>query len=86
MCSLIDLKNKEPKKFIRLNQEIEPEMLEFIDRLHKFNDFFSKDYPGKIIIKNENCIKLHNVNGIGLFSNFKKGIFYYKYVSIYVFF
>lgn len=74
MCSLIDLKNKEPKKFIKLNQKIEPEMLEFIDRLHKFNDFFSKDYPGKIIIKNENCIKLHNVNGIGLFSNFKKGI------------
>ena len=74
MCSLIDIKHKTPEKFIKLNDEIEQKQLNFIIRLHKFNDFFSKDYPGKIIVKDENCIKLHNVNGIGLFSNFEKGI------------
>lgn len=74
MCSLIDLKNKTQDKFIRRNHEIQEEKLKFIDRLHKFHDFFSKEYPGKIFVKHENCINLHDVKGIGLFSDFKKGI------------
>lgn len=74
MCSLIDLKNKTQEKIVKLNEKMKQEKLNFINRLHKFHDFFSKDYPGKIIVKNKNCIKLHNVNGIGLFSDFEKGI------------
>lgn len=74
MCSLIELKYKDPKKIIKHNEKAEDEMLNFVVRLHKFNEFFSRDYPSKIIVKKENCLKLHNVNGIGLFSNIQKGI------------
>lgn len=74
MCSLIDLKYKKQDKFIRVNDEIPDEKLKFINRLHRFHDFFSKEYPGKILVKHENCVKLHNVKGIGLFLDFKKGI------------
>lgn len=74
MCSLIELKHKTVEKIIKPNEKIDQEHLKFITRLHKFNDFFSKDYPQKVVVKNENCIKVHKVNGIGLFSDFQKGV------------
>jgi len=74
MCSLIDIKHKTQDKFIKLNYEVQEEKFNFINRLHKFHDFFNKEYPGKILVKHENCINLHNVKGIGLFSDFQKGI------------
>ena len=42
-----------------------------MSRLHKFNNFFSKEYPTKIVVTDENGIKLHNVNTIGLLSKFE---------------
>ncbi|MDR1398973.1 MAG: hypothetical protein LBJ41_03515 [Treponema sp.] len=70
MRSLIELKEKtEEKKFTSNTSD---EQLEFIGRLHKFNNFFSKEYPTKIIVNKENGVKLHNVNGIGLLSKFDK--------------
>ncbi len=72
MCSLIELKYKDPKKIVKAGERIEPELLSFFDRLHKFDDFFNKDYLNKIIVKESNCIKLHNVNGIGLLKDSQK--------------
>jgi hypothetical protein len=43
MCSLIDLKNKTEEKKIYANKKPSDKYLEFIERLHKFNDFFSKE-------------------------------------------
>jgi hypothetical protein len=74
MCSLIQLKNKTEEKKIYHDKKPDEEYLKFIKRLHKFNDFFSKDYPTKIIIKESNCIKYLNVNTIGLNFDFEKGI------------
>jgi hypothetical protein len=73
MCALIELKNKTEEKKIYPNKKPSDEYLEFIERLHKFNNFFSKEYPTKIIVNKENGVKLHNVNAIGLLSKFDKG-------------
>jgi hypothetical protein len=93
MCSLIEPKNKtEDKKVYKgkklpeemynsKGEKISEEFLTFIYRFHKFSDFFSKDYPTKINVENENCVKLHGVNGIGLYSNPEKGIVH-AYFSI----
>jgi hypothetical protein len=72
MCSLIELKNKTEEKKIYPNKKTSDKYLEFIERLHKFNNFFSKEYPTKIIVNEENGVKIHNVNAIGLFSKFDK--------------
>lgn len=72
MCSLIELKNKTEEKKVYLNKKPSDVYLEFLGRLHKFHDFFSKEYPTKIIVNKDNGVKLHNVNGIGLFSKFEK--------------
>jgi hypothetical protein len=74
LTSLIEPKVKDEKKIIKTNKQISQESLDFIIRLHKFDEFFNKDYPSKTIIKYDNCRKLHNVNAIGLFSDFKSGI------------
>lgn len=74
MCSLIDLKYKKQDKFITMGDKLSDETIDFIDRLHKSNEFFNKDYPTKIIVKDENCVKLHNVNAVALFSDFGHGI------------
>jgi hypothetical protein len=61
-------------KFLaKFNKKPSDEYLGFIERLHKFNNFFSKEYPTKIIVNKENGVKLHNVNAIGLLSKFDKG-------------
>jgi hypothetical protein len=72
MCALIELKNKTEEKKIYPNKKPSDEYLEFIERLHKFNNFFSKEYPTKIIVNKEKGVKLHNVNAIGLLSKFDK--------------
>jgi len=71
MCSLIELKNKTEEKKLYLNKKPSDEYIEFLNRLHKFNNnFFSKEYLTKIIVNKENGVKLHNVNAIGLLSKF----------------
>jgi len=70
MCALIETKHKTEEKKYYPNKKPSAEFIEFMGRLHKFNNFFSKDYPTKIIVAKENCIKLHNVNSIGLLSKF----------------
>lgn len=74
MTSLIEPKVKDERKVIKPNKQIDKESLDFIQRLHKFDEFFNKYYPSKTIIKYDNCRKLHNVNAIGLFSDFECGI------------
>jgi len=83
MCALIELKNKTEEKKYYPNKKPSAEYMEFMGRLHKFDNFFSKDYPTKIVVTNENGIKLHNVNTIGLLSKFEgeKGILH-VYFSI----
>jgi hypothetical protein len=72
MCALIELKNKTEEKKIYHDKKPSDEYLKFIERLHKFNNFFSKEYPTKIIVNKEKGVKLHNVNAIGLLSKFDK--------------
>jgi hypothetical protein len=81
MCSLIELKNKTEDKKVYLNKKPSEEYLKFLHRLHKFNEFFSKEYPTKIIVDNKNGIKAHGVNTIGLHSDYEKGILH-AYFSI----
>jgi hypothetical protein len=70
MCALIEIKHKTEEKKYYPNKKPSAEFIEFMGRLHKFNDFFLKDYPTKIVVAKENGIKLHNVNSIGLLSKF----------------
>jgi hypothetical protein len=70
MCALIETKHKTEEKKYYPNKKPSAEFLELMSRLHKFNNFFSKDYPTKIVVAKENGIKLHNVNSIGLLSKF----------------
>jgi hypothetical protein len=72
MCSLIELKNKTEEKRVYPDKKPLEEYLEFVERLHKFNNFFSKEYPTKIIVNKENGVKIHDDNAIGLFSKFDK--------------
>jgi mannose-6-phosphate isomerase-like protein (cupin superfamily) len=81
MCSLIELKDKTEDKKVYLSKKPSEETLKFLYRLHRFNEFFSKDYPTKIIIDNKNGVKAHSVNAIGLHSNYEKGILH-VYFSI----
>jgi putative sterol carrier protein len=81
MCSLIELKNKTEDKKVYLNKKPSEEYLKFINRLHKFHEFFSKEYPTKIMVDNKNGVKAHGVNAIGLLSNYEKGILH-VYFSI----
>lgn len=74
MTSLIEPKVKDKNKIIKKNKQIDQETFDFIIRLHKFDEFFNKNYPSKTIIKYDYCRKLHNVNAIGLFSDFESGI------------
>jgi hypothetical protein len=81
MCSLIELKNKTEDKKVYLNKKPSEEYLKFINRLHKFDEFFSKEYPTKIMVDNKNGVKAHGVNAIALHSNYEKGILH-AYFSI----
>jgi hypothetical protein len=74
MCSLIELKYKTEDKKVFLDKEVPEKYLEFLYRFHKFTDFFSKDYPTKVIVDDKYSVKAHNVNAIGLHSNYEKGI------------
>ncbi|GBU27679.1 hypothetical protein R84B8_01216 [Treponema sp. R8-4-B8] len=74
LCSLIEIKNKTEDKRVYLNKKPSDEYIQFINKLNKFHNFFSKDFPTKIIVKNENGRKYCNANSIGLYSNFGKGI------------
>jgi hypothetical protein len=67
MCGLIDVKNKTEDKKVYWFQELTEEKIAFFNRLHKFEEFFSKDYPNKVIVKNENSRKLHKVDSIALY-------------------
>jgi hypothetical protein len=81
MCSLVELKNKTEDKKVYLDKKPSEEHLRFLNRLHKFHEFFSKEYPTKIIVDSRNGVKAHNVNAIGLHSNYEKGILH-VYFSI----
>jgi hypothetical protein len=81
MCSLIELKHKTEDKKVYSKTKLPEERLRFLYRLHKFNEFFSKDYPTKVIVDNKYGVKAHGVNAIGLHSNYEKGIFH-VYFSI----
>ena len=74
MCSLIELKNKTEDKKVYYENKPQEEYLKFLYRLHKFEDFFSKDYPTKIVMKKENYIRYLKVDTIGLNFDFEKGI------------
>jgi len=74
MCSLIELKNKTEDKKVYYENKPQEEYLKFLYRLHKFENFFSKDYPTKIVIKKENYIRYLKVDTIGLNFDFEKGI------------
>ena len=73
LCSLIELKNKTEDKKVFYDKKIEEEYLKLLNRLHKFNDFFSKDYPTKILLKKENSIKYLTIDTIGLNFDYEKG-------------
>ena len=79
MCGLIDLKDKTEDKKVYWFKKPADEQIRFFSRLHKFEEFFSKDYPNKVIVKNENCRKLHNVDAIGLYHDISKNIMYAYY-------
>jgi hypothetical protein len=74
LCSLIKLKNKTEDKRVYYDKKPQEEYLKFLFRLHRFNDFFSKDYPTKIVIKKANCIRYLGTDTIGLNFDFEKGI------------
>jgi putative sterol carrier protein len=74
MCSLIELKNKTEDKKIYYEKKPQEEYSKFLYRLHKFEDFFSKDYPTEIVIKKENCINYLKNDAIGLNFDFEKGV------------
>jgi hypothetical protein len=57
MCSLIDVKNKTEGKKVYPDKKSSDAYLEFMERLHKFINFFSKEYPVKIIVNKEKCRK-----------------------------
>jgi hypothetical protein len=69
MCSLIELKNKTEDKKVYLSKKPDEKYLAFLRRLNKFNEFFSKDYPTKIVVSKKNCVIAHSVNAIGLYSD-----------------
>ena len=81
MCGLIDLKYKREDKKTHWFKPVPEDLKKYIIRLHKFSEFFSKDYPTKIIVKKGNCRTLHNVDAIGLYNDFEKGILH-TYFSI----
>jgi mannose-6-phosphate isomerase-like protein (cupin superfamily) len=74
MCGLIDMKNKTEDKKGHWFQKPTDEQIKFFSRLHKFEEFFSRDYPNKVIVKNENCRKLHNIDAIALYHDISKNI------------
>ncbi|MDR0474266.1 MAG: SCP2 sterol-binding domain-containing protein [Treponema sp.] len=74
MHALIEPKHKDEDKKTYWFKPVSDDFKKYIARLHKFNEFFSKDYPTKIIVKKENCRTLHNVDAIALYDDFEKGI------------
>jgi hypothetical protein len=69
MNSLIGLKLSEEEVSIYEKQMNTKEHKDYIKRLHIFNNFFSKEYPTKIIVNEKNGIKIHgNINGICLYN------------------
>ena len=70
---LIEFKNIENIKMGH-GKKTPDELSSFISRHYKFHDFFSKDYPTKIIVDNKNSVKHANVNAIALHNNHQKNI------------
>jgi hypothetical protein len=67
MCSLIELKNKTEDKKVYESKKPKEQYLAFLRRLDKFHEFFSKDYPTKIVVTKNKGVKAHSVNAIGLY-------------------
>jgi len=85
MNSLISNKYPEEEGKIYREQGHTKERIDYITRLKKFYTFFSKDYPTKIIINENNCTYIHNnISGIGLYANNEGGKYYifHAYFSI----
>ncbi|MDR1324582.1 MAG: hypothetical protein LBK00_00925 [Treponema sp.] len=81
MCSLIELKYKTEEKKVYLSKKPPEIVLKFINRLHKFTEFFSKDYPTKVIVDNRYGVQAHSVNAVSLCLDYEKGIMH-AYFSI----
>jgi mannose-6-phosphate isomerase-like protein (cupin superfamily) len=78
--ALIDFKNKSEEKRIASFQE-SSEHYKFLCRSQKFDDFFSKDYPTKIIVDYKNSVKHDHVHTIALHFGMGKSI-YHGYFSL----
>jgi hypothetical protein len=68
LCALIDVKDKTEEKKTYPGKKVPDEYMDFLMRLHKFHNFFSKEYPTKIVVNNDNGIKYNSGNLIGLYS------------------
>lgn len=68
MCGLIDLKFKSNELFGPSYVRKEERLQYFINRLHRFDDFFNVTYPSKVKVGAENTRKIHAVDAIGLYS------------------
>jgi hypothetical protein len=83
MNSLIGVKYPEEEEKIWREQGHTKERIDYIKRLHKFSNFFSKEYPTKIIVNKDNGIKLHgNINGISLHTRRDDQYIFHVYFSI----
>jgi hypothetical protein len=83
MNSLIGVKYPEEEEKIWREQGNTKERIDYIKRLHKFSNFFSKEYPTKIIVNKNNGIKLHgNINGISLYTRRDPQYTFHVYFSI----
>jgi mannose-6-phosphate isomerase-like protein (cupin superfamily) len=76
MWALIDFKIKTEEK--RLSSfDVSSGHYNFLCRFQKFHDFFSKDYPTKIIVDNKNGVRHSDVNAIALYSKMGKNLHIY---------
>jgi len=67
MAALITLKDRNDGSGKYLPENLTEQKKNFLHRYNKFHEFFSKNYPTKIIVENKNCVK-HNgdIDTIGL--------------------
>jgi len=78
--ALIDFKNKTKEKGAA-SYQTSSEYYKFLCRFNQFHDFFSKDYPTKIIVDHKNSVRHNNVHAIALHFHMGKNV-YHGYFSI----
>lgn len=82
MCGLIDLKFKSKEMFGPSYARKEERHQNFINRLHRFDDFFNVSYPSRVKIGIENTRKIHGVDAIGLYSKTEENGILHVFFSI----